>query len=73
MSQVVGTDTRIITAVEDAYKTVPTLTALKQGIVMPYQSESLDKKQNLVDSKVIKDSRDGRRPGRGNYETGGDV
>ena len=73
MAQVVGTDTRIITSVEDVYKTVPTLSAVKQGIVMPYQSESLDKKQNLVDSKVIKDSRDGRKPGRGNYETGGDI
>lgn len=73
MAQVVGTDTKIITTVEAAYKTVPTLSATVQGIVMPYQSETIDKKQTLVDSKVIKDSRDGRKPGRGNYETGGDL
>ena len=73
MPQVVGTDTRIITTVEAAYKTVPTLSATVQGIVMPYVSETVDKKQNLIESKAIKDSRNSNKPSRGNHETGGDI
>lgn len=73
MSQAIGANTRVITSVEDAYNVVPTLSAVKSGIVTPFSSESLQKTQALTDSKVILNSRDSRKPARGNYETGGDL
>lgn len=73
MTQAIGANTRVITSVEDTYNTVPTLTALKGGIVIPFSSEGMQKTQSLTDSKVILNSRDSRKPARGNYETGGDL
>lgn len=73
MAQAIGANTRVITAVETAYKTVPVLTANAGGIVIPFVSETLQKSQSLTDSKVILDSRNSRKPARGNYETGGDL
>lgn len=73
MPQAIGANTRVITAVEDTYNVLPVLSAVKGGIVTPVASETIQKIQALTDSKVILNSRDSRKPARGNYETGGDI
>lgn len=73
MSLAKGINTRLIMALETTFGTVPTLGTNNKGLLVPYVSENVRKTQNMIESKAISNSRNARRPGRGNFAVEGDI
>jgi len=65
-----GSKSRIIYDTETVYKTTP---SPADAWILPFASETLKLNRNLVESKVIRNTRNPSKPSRGNREVAGDI
>lgn len=70
LKQASGSNTVLQFDTEDTFKVTP---ASPDGWVLPFISESFGLKRNLIDSKILKSTRNPSAPSRGNRDVTGDI